>query len=776
MAQALEAAHERGIVHRDLKPANIKITPAGVVKVLDFGLAKAASGDASDPGITQAPTITVGGTQDGVILGTAAYMSPEQARGQVVDKRIDIWAFGCVLYEMLTGTPAFAANEISDTIAAVLRAEPDWDALGPQTPEPITRLLRRCLEKDHWRRLRDIGDARLELDSRGEWTSHPPRRSTVTLPTDTGAGSRFWRNPAIVASLAALVVGGALTWKVSMRQPDAPVLPEARLEISTPPSGQPWSFSISPDGLTVAFVAQSEGHPALWVRPLRDVTARPLAGTSGATDPFWSPDSQAIGFFADGKLKRIDLKGGAPQNLADAPEPQGGAWGRDSTIVFAPHQLSPLLRVTAAGGEARAATRLAPGHAGHLYPQLLPDGHALYYVASAQGLQGVYLDRLDGTAPRKLLDAPGPVLYASTGHVFFVRENNLFAQALDPVRGELTDSAVRVADHIMVDPSPSGVDLAAASVSATGAILYRGASTGGARQLTWFDRSGKTVKQVGSPDSARNGNPISVSPDGRRVATSRRLDGKSDLWLVDLERSGAISRLTNGGQESSALWSRDGLHITYVSGRKGHSGIFQRDLDNDRDEPLVATTTPVAPADWSSDGRFLLYLNADTNLDAARNTHLDIWGLRVGSDEQPFPVVRSPFEDLNPQFAPDGRWIAYESTESGQREVYVRPFRDPGASMPVSIGGGTQVRWRRDGKELFYLGLDRSMMAVPIAWLPNGRSVEAGAPVRLFETKIDNGLLAQRQYEVSPDGQRFLIDVPLDEVLSPLVLIQNWRP
>jgi Tol biopolymer transport system component len=508
----------------------------------------------------------------------------------------------------------------------------------------------------------------------------------------------------------------------------------------------------------------------LWVRVLNDVSARPLAGTSNAAEPFWSPDSQNVGFFADGKLKRIDLKGGIAQNLADAPEPMGGAWGRDGTILFTPHELSPVLRVSAGGGEPSAATRLAPGHPGHLLPQLLPDGHVLYSV-NAPAVGGVYLDRLDGTAPRKLFGTIGPALY-STGHVFFIRENTLFAQALDAVRGEITDSAVRVADRVMDS---------AVSVSATGAILYRGASMGRGSQLTWFDRSGSTAKRVGDPDGTRAErahNAMSISPDGHRAAMIRRLDGKVDLWLIDLERS-AMRRLTHGGQERYPVWSRDGTHITYLSTRKGHFGIFQREVESDRDEPLLVSTItapPDYPMDWSPDGRFLLFVRPDTNLDAERNTHLDIWALRVGSDEKPFPVVRSSFDELSPQFGPDGKWIVYQSNESGRHEVYVRPFREPGAPVAISTGGGTQPRWRPDGKELFYLGLDRWMMAVPIVWSSNGRSVEAGAPVRLFQTKIGGNLIDSRQYEVSANGQRFLMDVPLEAVLSPLVLIQNWRP
>jgi serine/threonine protein kinase/Tol biopolymer transport system component len=581
IAGALDAAHRQGIVHRDLKPANVMQTKSGA-KLLDFGIARMTMASPIAADRAAGPTLTAEGT----LLGTPHYMAPEQLEGRDADARSDVFAFGATLYEMLTGRRAFPGESPAKVAAAVLESEPPPIATTQGlTPPALEHLVRTCLAKDPDERWQSASDVKRQL----EWiaASAPSAAEPMIRESPSGSRGRFRRNTAIVAILMALVLGSLVAWALWKRQfPASVVGRETRLEISTPATTTTSRLSplaISPDGLTVAFVADSDGRSVLWLRPLSGV-ARPVDGTVGAALPFWSPDSQSIGFFADGKLKRIEVRGGAAQVLADALDPHGGAWSRDGSIIFTPHQLSPLLRVAAAGGAPVAVTRLAAGHTGHLYPQVLSDGaHVLYYAEGVAGAQGVYVSRLDGTAPKRLLEKSSAAVYLATGYVLFVREDVLLAQALDPARLELKGDAVAIADHVAM----RSANAPAASASNNGDIVYRGVPTGSARQLTWLDRSGKTVSLVGSPDSARRGGLLSLSPDGRRIAVNRRLGDTSDLWLVDLDRSGVMSRLTFGGKEASPLWSRDGRHVAYTSTRNGVMDLYEASVDGGHDEPLL---------------------------------------------------------------------------------------------------------------------------------------------------------------------------------------------
>ena len=766
IASALDAAHRRGIVHRDLKPGNVMMTKNGS-KLLDFGIAKVAAAETA----TTADTLSV----EGALIGTLHYMAPEQLEGREADARSDLFAFGCVLYEMLSGTRAFTGASQSSVIAAVLEREPQPLArTQPLTPPLLERVIATCLAKNPDERWQSASDVKRQL----EWIAADAVAGPSVRNQDPARPRRNTTTRTLLMVLAASATVAVSAWWAPWRRPASAPVRQTRLELSTPPTGErrEASVAISPDGSAVTFVGELDGQSVLWLRPL-DGVARPLEGTVGAVDPFWSPDSRSLGFFAEGKLKRIDVNGGVPQTLANALDEKGGTWSRDGTIVFAPHQLSPLVRVVpAAGGALTPVTRLLAGQNGHLYPKMLPDdAHVLYYASGSADTQGVYVSGLDGSSAKRLLTGTSPAVYVPTGYLLFVRDDVLLAQAFDLSTLELHGDTVRIAEKVAKGP----FNVPSASASSHGDIVYRGGSSGRARQLTWLDRSGKTLKLVGAPDTARSrsGEPLSLSPNGSKVAVTRVVDGKSDVWLVDLARDGVMNRLTLGGSESLALWSRDGQHVLHASTRNGHFDIYSASADSDRDDPFLLLPRHQVPSALSSDGQVLLFMTADDNQNLDENTHLDLWGLRAGPGEKPFPVVRTPLEDMNPVFGPGDTWIAYQSLVSGRYDVYIRPFpTDQGVAVPISTSGGAQPRLRRDGKELFYIAPDQWMMTVPITVSSNGRSVEPGAPTRLFRTKIGEPEAGQREYDVTPDGQRFLFDCPVDQRAAPLVVIQHWRP
>jgi serine/threonine protein kinase/Tol biopolymer transport system component len=763
IAEALEAAHECGIIHRDLKPANIKLRADGTVKVLDFGLAKAIDPNAaSNFSAMNSPTLSVHATQAGIILGTAAYMSPEQARGRSVDKRTDIWAFGCVLFEMLAGARAFSGDDATDTIIAVCSKEPDWSALPASVSPPIRRLLRRCIEKDPKRRLDSAAAVRIDID---DASAGPPLADVAVVQPSNVPRSSWLRVPpwALAGALSLMSIAAWAPWRIATVAP-APLL---RLSAELGDGiglaiGPGDATTLSPDGQTIAFVGQPSGtgNPLLYVRRLTELNASPMIGTDDAFSPFFSPDGEWIAFFASGQLRKVPVIGGTPIVLCEAPSPRGGAWSDDGTIVFQPNVAGALMQVASSGGRPTPLTALAEGESTHRWPQMLRGGKAVLYTANLTVFGGVANNGYDDArlVVQSLPSGPRTIIlragyhgrYVSSGHLAYIHDGDLFAAPFDIDRLTVAGPAVRALEHVRSSTITGGAEF---HIAANGTLVYLpGQGVGGQRPIHWMEREGKTT--LLRPTAANWYSPM-FAPDGRRLALQIN-GGQDDIWIYEWMRD-TLTRLTfDGGSDQKPVWTPDGRRLTFASNRDNKSTFnlyWQRADGSDNPHRLTESTQSQLPSSWHPSGKYLAFdeqfpqAGADLMILPMEGTEATGW--KPGT---PTAFFKSPFNERDPVFSPDGRWIAYISNESGRNEVYVRPFPGPGGKWQISAGGASNVVWSKTTGEIYFVTPNGEMLVASGA--ADGNSFRAEKP-RLWT----NGHFAfagvSRVFDLHPDGARF---------------------
>jgi Tol biopolymer transport system component len=762
IADALDRAHRQNIVHRDLKPANVMLTKSGP-KLLDFGLARTlvASAGSAASALTSLPTEAAGSqplTTEGTLLGTFQYMAPEQLEGEEADARTDVFALGAMLYEMATGRPAFAGKSRASLISSIMSSTPaPISSVQPLSPPALDRVIHTCLAKDRDERIQTAHDVKLQL----QWIAEGGSQAGVPGPVATRRRSRermAWI-VAAVAGVAALALGATTL----MRRAPQPALMRFQIQ---PPAGVLTMRDpiVSPDGQYIAFTGRdSAGQEQIWVRPLGDLDATPLPGTVGARRGFWSPDSRHLAFVHDGKLKKVAISGGTPQTLGDAPGGEDGDWGRSDVILFDGQDW--VSQISGSGGLVTAATALdsAAGDNFHGWPEFLPDGkHFLVVVYGSNNRLNLAAGSLDRKGLKQLPGGPYSLIrYAPPGYLLYVRDGTLLAQPFDAGRLEFKGDPVPLAEGLPLDVFGN----TPFSVSDSGVLLFqRGRS--GERELAWFDRTGRRIRTDGPPGDIQN---PALSPDGKRIAMRRRdpQSGDLDVWILAIDR-GTVSRFTFDPQPDSApIWSPDGAWIAFNSSRdslgmdiyrKRSSGIGGLEL-------LVESKNDKYPTSWSRDGRYIVYW------EEVSPGNVDVRCIDLSGDRKPFDLVATPANERSGMLSPDGRWLAYASNESGRLEIYVQGFPEPQGKWQVSINGGNWPAWRSDGRELYYIGPDQRLMAVPVT---AGEGLEAGIPVPLF-TLPEIGP-ARNRYEVSADGQRFLVHVPVGlESVSPFNVVVNWQ-